>query len=51
MLTAIWAWLLFSELLAAVQIAGMALVLAGVGWLSISGIVAGAAGGDRVAAD
>ena len=39
MLTAIWAWLLFSELLAAVQIAGMALVLSGVGWLSISGIV------------
>ncbi len=40
MLTAVWAWLLFSELLSAVQIAGMALVLAGVAWLSMSGIVA-----------
>ncbi len=41
MLTAVWAWLLFSELLSAAQITGMALVLAGVGWLSIGGIVAG----------
>ena len=38
MLTAIWAWLLFSERLSIVQITGMALVLAAVGWLSISGI-------------
>lgn len=50
MLTAVWAWLLFSERLAAVQITGMALVLAGVGWLSIGSLLGGAAG-DRVAAD
>jgi drug/metabolite transporter (DMT)-like permease len=40
MLTAVWAWLLFSELLSGVQIAGMVLVLAGVGWLSASGSAA-----------
>ena len=40
MLTAIWAWLLFAERLSPAQIAGMALVLAGVGWLSAHGIVA-----------
>ncbi len=39
MLTTIWAWLLFSELLSAAQIAGMALVLAGVAWLSASGVL------------
>lgn len=39
MLTTIWAWLLFSELLSNAQILGMALVLAGVGWLSIRGAV------------
>ena len=39
MLTAVWAWLLFAELLSAAQIAGMALVLAGVGWLSMRGAV------------
>ncbi len=38
MLTAVWAWLLFSELLSGAQISGMALVLAGVAWLSVSGI-------------
>lgn len=40
MATAVWAWLLFAERLSAVQIAGMALVLAGVGWLSVRGSVA-----------
>lgn len=40
MLTAVWAWLLFSELLSTAQIAGMTLVLAEVAWLSMSGIVA-----------
>ncbi len=40
MLTAVWAWLLFAERLAAGQVAGMGLVLAGVGWLSVRGIVA-----------
>ncbi len=40
MLTTVWAWLLFAELISSVQIAGIGLVLAGVGWLSMSGIVA-----------
>ncbi len=40
MLTTVWAWLLFSEYLSPAQIAGMALVLGGVGWLSVTGIVA-----------
>jgi drug/metabolite transporter (DMT)-like permease len=40
MLTTIWAWLLFSELLSSAQIAGMALALAGVGWLSVGGVMA-----------
>ncbi len=40
MLTTIWARLLFDERLGAAQILGMALVLAGVGWLSVSGISA-----------
>ena len=36
MLTTIWARLLFAEHLATSQIAGIGLVLAGVGWLSLS---------------
>lgn len=39
MLTAVWARLLFAEQLALVQMAGMALVLVGVGWLSAAGVV------------
>ena len=38
-LTTVWAWLLFSEDLSSPQIAGIVLVLAGVGGLSVSGIV------------
>ena len=37
MLTAVWARLLFAERLSPIQLAGMALVLAGVGWLSARG--------------
>ncbi len=51
MLTTVWAWLLFSELLSAAQIGGMALVLAGVGWLSVGGVAAresGSTGEERV---
>ena len=39
MLTTLWARLLFGERLAVVQVVGMALVLAGVGWLSVSDVV------------
>ncbi|MEM7350183.1 MAG: DMT family transporter [Acidobacteriota bacterium] len=39
MLTALWAWLLFAERLAPAQLAGMSLVLTGVGWMSMSGSV------------
>ena len=39
MLTMVWAWLLFAERLSASQGLGMALVLGGVGWLSVRGSV------------
>lgn len=55
MLTAVWAWLLFAEILSAAQIGGMALVLAGVGWLSSGAVGApsttpASAAGGRTAA-
>ena len=39
MLTILWAWLLFTEAVSALQGLGMALVLGGVGWLSLRGSV------------
>lgn len=49
MLTTVWAWLLFAERLAAVQIFGIALVLAGVGWYSVSDVIR-KSGGDSPSA-
>ncbi len=39
MLTVVWAWWIFAERLSVAQGAGMALVLGGVGWLSVRGSV------------
>lgn len=44
MLTMVWAWLMFAERVSALQGAGIALVLGGVGWLSVKSAARNAAG-------